>query len=181
MFLLYRVRPQYPAKLAAERSVKRVRGVRAVANDIQVALRSERTDPDIARDAVQALRVQTSVPNKVTVTVRNGFITLEGAVDWMFRKAAAGRAAMYLAGVKGVSNLVQVRPRASPGEIETVIDDARRRSAEVDAQHVRVVVDGSVVTLSGHLRSCHERQEAERAAWATPGVTRVENLIVVAP
>lgn len=171
----------YAAKLAAERSVKRVRGVRAVANDIQVALHSERTDPDIAKDAVHALRVYTSVPNRVTVTVRHGFITLDGTVEWMFQKMAAGSAVVNLEGVKGVSNLIQVKPSASAGRIKTDIDEALRRSAEIDAQHIRVSVDGPVVTLSGHVRSCHERQEAERAAWAAPGVTRVENLLVVSP
>lgn len=171
----------YAAKLAAERSVKRVRGVRAVANDVQVALRSERTDPDIAKDAVHALRVHTSVPNNVIVTVRHGFMTLEGTVEWMFQKAAAGSAVVHLDGVKGVSNLIQVKPSASAGRIKADIDDALRRSAEVDAQHVRVSVDGPIVTLSGQVRSWCEKQEAERAAWAAPGVTHVENLMVVAP
>jgi osmotically-inducible protein OsmY len=83
--------------------------------------------------------------------------------------------------VKGVSNLIQVKPIASAGQIKTDIDDALRRSAEVDAQHVRVSVDGPIVTLSGHVHSCHEKQEAERAAWGAPGVTRVENLVVVTP
>jgi osmotically-inducible protein OsmY len=171
----------YATKLAAERSVKGVRGVSAVANDIQVALRTERTDPDIARDAVDALRVHTSVPNRVTVTVRQGFMTLDGTVEWMFQKAAAGSAVANLEGVKSVANLIQVKPSASAGQIEADIDDALRRSAEVDAQRVCVSVNDSVVTLSGRVRSCHEKQEAERAAWAASGVTRVENLMVVAP
>jgi osmotically-inducible protein OsmY len=171
----------YAAKLAAEHSVKRVRGVRGVANDIHVALSSERTDPDVAKDAVLSLRVHTSVPNRVTVTVRDGLITLEGTVEWMFQKTAAESAVASLDGVKGVSNLIQVKPTASAGQIKTDIDDALRRSAEVDAQHVRVSVDGPIVTLSGHVHSCHEKQEAERAAWGAPGVTRVENLVVVAP
>jgi osmotically-inducible protein OsmY len=171
----------YAAKLAAERSVKRVRGVRAVANDIQVALRTERIDPDIAKDALHALRVHTSVPDRITVIVRHGFLTLEGTVEWMFQKAAAGRTVMYLDGVKGVTNLIQVKPSASAGQIKAEIDEALRRHAEVDAQHVGVSVEGPVVTLSGHVKSCHEKQEAERAAWAAPGVTRVENHLVVTP
>jgi osmotically-inducible protein OsmY len=171
----------YAAKLAAERSVKRVRGVRGVANDLQVALRGERTDPDIAKDAVHALRAHTSVPNSVTVTVRDGFTTLEGYVDWMFQKVAAGLAVSFLDGVKGVSNLIQVRPSVSAGQIKTDIDDALRRSAEVDAQQIHVRVDGSIVTLSGRVHSCHEKQESARAAWAAPGVTHVANLIVVMP
>jgi osmotically-inducible protein OsmY len=171
----------YATKLAAERSVKRVRGVRAVANDIQVVLHSERTDPEIAKDAVHALRVHTNVPNQITVTVRRGFLTLEGAVEWMFQKASAGSAVMYLDGVRGVSNLIQVKPAASADRVKTEIDEALRRSAEVDAQHIRVEADGTIVTLSGQVGSCHEKQEAERAAWAAPGVTHVENRIVVAP
>jgi osmotically-inducible protein OsmY len=109
----------YATKLAAEQSVKRVRGVRAVANDIQVVLRSERTDPEIAKDAVHALRVHTNVPNQITVIVRHGFLTLEGAVEWMFQKVAAGSAVAYLDGVKSVSNLIQVKPSASAGQIKT--------------------------------------------------------------
>jgi osmotically-inducible protein OsmY len=171
----------YATKLAAEQSVKRVRGVRAVANDIQVVLRNERADPDIAKDAVHALRVHTIVPNQITVIVRNGFITLEGAVEWMFQKVAAGSVVMYLDGVRGVSNLIQVKPAASADQVKTGIDEALRRSAEVDAQHIRVEADGTIVTLWGHVRSCYEKQEAERAAWAASGVTRVENRIVVAP
>lgn len=171
----------YATKLAAEQSVKQVRGVRAVANDIQVVLRSERTDPEIAKDAVHALRVHTNVPNQITVIVRHGFLTLEGTVEWMFQKVAAGSAVAYLDGVKSVSNLIQVKPSASAGQIQTDIDEALRRSAEVDAQHIRVEAVGTIVTLSGQVRSCYEKQEAERAAWAAPGATRVENLLVVAP
>jgi osmotically-inducible protein OsmY len=171
----------YAAKLAAERSVKGVRGVRAVANDIHVSLRSERTDPEIAKDAVYALGAHTGVPNRVAVTVRHGFMTLEGTVEWMFQKEAAGAAVMHLEGVKGVSNLIQVAPCASAGQITTAIEDALRRSADVEAHRLSVSVDGSIVTLSGHVRSWHEKQEAERAAWAAPGVTSVDNLIVVSP
>jgi osmotically-inducible protein OsmY len=169
----------YAAKLAAERSVKRVRGVRGVANDIQVTPLGERTDSDIARDAVHALRAHTEVPGTVTVTARYGFLTLEGTVEWMFQKSAAGLAVAYLDGVKGVSNLIAVKPNATAGQIKTEIDAALRRSADVDAQHVIVSVDGPVVTLSGFVSSCHEKQEAERAGWASPGVTRVENRIIV--
>ena len=171
----------YGAKMAAERSVKRVRGVRGVANDLQVVVRSERSDADVAHDAVHALRAHTTVPNQVTVTVRHGSLTLEGSVEWMFQKRAAGLAVAYLDGVKGVSNLIQVKPGVSAGRVKAEIDEALRRNAEVDAAHVHVSIDGSIVTLAGHVASCHEKQEAERAAWAAPGVSRVENLIVVAP
>ena len=112
----------YAEKLAAEQTVKRVRGVRAVADDIQVRLRDERTDPEIAKDAVQALRNHTSVPNQITVTVRHGFLTLEGTVEWMYQKAAAGSAVMYLKGVKGVSNLIHISPTVTTGQVKAKIE-----------------------------------------------------------
>ena len=172
----------YAEKLAAEQTVKRVRGVRAVANDIQAKVRDERTDPEIAKDAVQALRTHTSVPNQITVTVRDGFLTLEGTVEWMYQKGAAGSAVMYLKGVKGVSNLIRISPTVSTaGQVTTKIEEAHRRSAEVDARRIRVNVEKRTVTLSGDVHSWAERQEAERAAWGAPGVTHVENRIVVTP
>ena len=171
----------YAAKLAAERSVKRVGGVRGVANDLQVVLRGTRTDPEIALDAVHALRIRTRVPNTVTVTVREGFVTLEGVVDWTFQKVAAGLAAAFLDGVPGVSNLIEVRPNVSEGQIQAAIAEALRRVAEVDARHVRASVNGTIVTLSGHVRSVHGKQEAERAAWTAPGIARVNSLIVITP
>ena len=129
----------YAVKLAAECAVWRVQGVRAVANDIQVGLRRERTDPDIATDAMHALRVQTRVPNHITVTVRHGLITLEGTVEWMFQKVAAEYSVVHLDGVEGVSNLIQVKPSASASQIKTDIDDAlcRRRADRVQGGHAR--------------------------------------------
>ncbi len=169
----------YAAKLAAERSVKRVRGVRGVANEVQVVLHSEHTDTDIAKEAVHAIRADAKIPSSVTVTVRHGFVILEGAVQWMFQKAAAGTAVAHLEGVKGVSNQIAVKPSVSVGQVKADIDAALRRCADVDAQHVHVSVDGRVVTLSGYVSSCHEKEEAEQAASAAPGVARVENLLVV--
>jgi osmotically-inducible protein OsmY len=169
----------YVEKLAAERAVKQVRGVRAVANDIQVALRDERTDPDIANDAVHALRADSSVPSQITVTVRHGFVTLEGAVEWMYQKAAAGSAVMSLKGVKGVSNIIRIRPKLSAVDIRVDIEEALRRSAVIDARGIRIAVDGSTISLSGSVHSWAEKHEAERAAWAAPGVSDVDNDIVV--
>ena len=171
----------YAEKLAAELTVKRVRGVRAVADDVQVRLRDERTDPEIAKDAVHALEAHTSVPNQITVIVRHGFLTLEGTVEWMYQKAAAGSAVMYLKGVKGVSNLVRISPMATTGQVKTKIEEALKRSAEIDAQQVHVDAENGTVTLSGNVRSWAERHEAERAAWAAPGVAKVENHIAVTP
>ena len=169
----------YAARLAAERSVKRVRGVRGVANELQVVLHNARTDTDIAKDAVHALRAHAKVPTHVTVTARHGFLILEGTVEWMFQKSAAGLAVAFLAGVKGVTNLIDVKPDALAGQIKADIDAALRRHGEVDAQHLTATVDGRIVTLSGQVRSCHEKQEAEQAAWAARGVAGVENRIVV--
>lgn len=169
----------YAAKLAAEQSVKRVRGVRGVANEIQVAPLDERTDTEIAKDAISALRADSRLPLSVTVTAHRGVLTLEGEVRWMFQKAAAAAAIAQLAGVRGVSNQLAVTPSVSVDQVKSDIDAALHRCADVDAQHVDVSVDGPIVTLSGQVSSFHEKQEAERAAWASPGISRVENLIVV--
>ena len=171
----------YAEKLAAEQTVKRVRGVRAVANDIHVRRRDECTDPQIAKDAVHALRTHTSVPNRITVTVRDGFLTLDGTVEWMYQKSAAESAVKYLKGVRGVSNLIRISPALSAGEVKTKIEEALRRSAEVDARRVHVDAHDSTVTLSGEVQSWAEKQEAEQAAWAAPGVTHVENHLIVTP
>lgn len=171
----------YAAKLAAERSVKRVQGVRGIANEIQVAPRTQRTDTDLARGAVHALRAHVHVPIGVKVTARNGYLVLEGQVEWMYEKEAAADAVAHLDGVKGVSNQIGVKPRVAVADVRADIDAAIHRCADIDAQHVLVSVDGPIVTLSGEVSSWHERQEAERAAWSAPGVTGVKNLIVVAP
>ena len=171
----------YAEKLAAEQTVKRVRGVRGVADDIEVRLRDERTDPEIAKEAVHALETHTSVPNQITVTVRHGFLTLEGTVEWMYQKAAAGSAVMYLKGVKGVSNLIRISPMVTTGQIKTKIEEALNRSAEIDARKVHVDSENGTVTLSGSVRSWAEKQEAVRVAWAAPGVAKVDNHIVVTP
>jgi osmotically-inducible protein OsmY len=113
----------YAEKLSAEQSVTRVRGVRGVANDIDVNVRDERTDPEIAKDAVHALQSHTNVPNRVTVTVRSGLVTLDGTVDWMYQKAAAESAVKYLKGVRSVSNLIRISQAAPADEVKTRIED----------------------------------------------------------
>lgn len=152
----------YAEKVAADQTVKRVRGVRAVANDIEVKVRDERTDPEIAKDAVQALQSHTNVPDRVTVTVRSGLVTLEGTVEWMYQKTAAESAVKYLKGVRSVANLIRINQTAPSVEVKTRIEEALRRSAEIDAARIRVEADDSIVTLSGQVRSWAERRDGER-------------------
>lgn len=174
----------YSKKYHAEQAAKRVYGVKAVANDLEVKLPSgsERADPDIARAAVEALRSHITVPaDRIKVTVRDGWITLEGDVDWQFQKDSAESAVRYLAGVKGVFNLVTVKPKVSTTDVKTKIEDALRRAAEVDARRISVQTHNGTVELWGTVRSWAEREEAERAAWRAPGVTKVEDHLVVTP
>ncbi|MCW3097301.1 MAG: Transport-associated protein [Chthonomonadaceae bacterium] len=174
----------YVKKYNAERAAKRVYGVKAVANDLAVKLPSgaERTDPEIAIAAVQALESRFMVPSdKIKVTVRNGWITLEGTVKWQFQKQAAESAVRQLIGVKGITNMIEVRPPVSAADVKAKIEEALRRSAELDARRITVETEGSKITLRGTVRAWAEREAAERAAWSAPGVTSVDDLITVTP
>ncbi len=174
----------YTKRWAAEDATHRVRGVKAVANDIEIRLGvgGERTDPEIAAAAARALQWDALlVPEKIDVTVSKGWITLRGTVDWQYKKHEAERVVRNLSGVKGVSNLIDVRPKVQPAEIRKQVEQALVRSAQTDAGRISVEVDGNKVTLKGVVRAWVERQEAERAAWRAPGVMTVDNRITVAP
>lgn len=174
--------PSFWEKDAAEKAVKRVYGVRGIANDIQVKLFWRRTDPEIARDAVHELESHVSIPaDGIKVTVKDGWVTLEGTVDWEFQSSVAESAMKKLKGVSGVTNKIQVRPKASAAEVRSKIEEALRRSAELDARRITVAIEGSTVKLYGAVSSWAEREEAERAAWSAPGTTMVENHILVNP
>jgi osmotically-inducible protein OsmY len=172
----------YNEKAEAENAAKRVNGVKAVANDIEVRLPDvdQRPDPEIARDAAAAIRHQLPTAwEPVKITVVGGRITLEGEVEWRYQRELAEDSVRRLRGVTGVTNRIRIVPKILPDKIKQRIEEAITRSAEVDAAHVKVEAKGGEVILRGAVRSWAEREEAERAAWAVPGVAQVDNQIVV--
>jgi VCBS repeat-containing protein len=174
----------YLDKWQAERVASRVKGVKAIANDLSVKLpsSSERPDPDIARAALDALKWNIAVPaNRIQVKVDKGWVTLEGDVDWNFQRDAAARAVRSLTGVKGVTNLITIKARPTPQDVKQKIKGALERGAQFDADRITVEIDGNKAILKGTVRSYAERRDAERAARNAPGIIEVENKLTVDP
>jgi osmotically-inducible protein OsmY len=172
----------YAEKHAAEKSAQGVYGVQAVANDIEVKPAGSHTDPEIARDVVHAMKINVMVPDAgIRAVVDEGFVTLEGTAEWDFQRRSAEACARNVPGVRGVMNHIKVKPRVSAGLVSTKIEEALRRSAELDARRITVSTTDSKVHLFGSVRSAFERDEAERAAWAAPGVAEVIDHISIVP
>ena len=169
----------YAEKLAAERAAKRIRGVRAVANDIEVRLKLERTDSDIAADVVRVLELRDTIPETVQAAVHGGHVTLTGKVNWLFQKREAEKALQHIRGIHGVANHITVAPRAVERDVRHRIVEALHRNANLDARHIVVTISGDQAILTGSVGTWLQRESAERAAAAAPGITQVDNRIVV--
>jgi osmotically-inducible protein OsmY len=173
----------YAEKMAAERAVKSVKGVKAVAEEIKVRLPTEIDvgDESIASRCIDVIRWNSSIPeDRMQIKVQQGWVTLEGEVDWQYQKEAAQSAVRKLAGVAGINNMLVVRPKADPDDVKERIVAAVARNADLDASKIRVTVEGKTVKLEGHVDLWMQRKAVEDAAWAVPGVCHVENYILIA-
>lgn len=174
----------YAQRWAAERALEHVHGVRAIVNDLVVKVPDHhaRSDAEIAHAALNALRWDVQVPDpQITVKVADGWIMLEGELEWNYQRDAAGRAVRYLTGVKGVSNMLRLRKVASADDVKRRISEMLTRQAEIDSGQIAVQVSGHTVILRGAVRSLNEKRDAARAVWNIPGITKVENDIRVSP
>jgi osmotically-inducible protein OsmY len=173
----------YAQKVSAERAVKAIKGVRAVAEEIEVRLEkgAGTADDTIANRAVNIISWRSDTPEgDIKVVVQKGWVTLEGQVDWQYQKELAESAVRKLSGVVGVDNRITLRPQVNVVDIQQSIEEALKRNAEVDAKGIRIKVEGSVVKLEGKVHFWREREIAERAAWSVPGVTRVDDQLLIA-
>jgi osmotically-inducible protein OsmY len=178
MIALTGVVRSYAEKIAAERAAKRVKGVHAVVNDLDVRLVSahERTDNELAEAVIRALEWDVLVPREcIQATISDGWVRLEGTVDWNYQRTAAEEAIHRLAGIKGVTNRITVKAQVAVKDVRALIEAALRRSAEFDAKQIQVKVEESRVTLHGQVHSWAEREAAEAAAWSAPGVVEVDD------
>lgn len=172
----------YTSKMAAEKATKKVSGVKAVAEDIEVKYGDafKKTDKEIAKAVVEALEWNISVPhNKIMVKVDDGYVYLTGEVNWDFQRSAAKRAVENLLGVKYVANNITLKQNLEAKDIKNKIETAFKRAADVDSKNIRVEVDGHTVTLKGTVRSWAEKEEARKTAYDAPGVYNVKNEIIV--
>ncbi len=172
----------YPQKMAAEKATRRVAGVKALAEEIKVRFASDpkTADHEIAKRILDMFSWNVSIPDdKIAVKVEHGWVTLSGTVDWYYQSDEARKVAGKVNGVVGVSNLIELHKLPTSGDVKDRIVAAFKRNADLDAASVTVFTDGGKVTLGGKVRAWNERQIAERAAWAAPGVSRVEDNIVV--
>jgi osmotically-inducible protein OsmY len=171
-------------RAAAEEAARRVKGVRAIAQEVEVRVPHEkhRSDTDIAERALRILDWDVTVPHeRLAVEVAKGWVTLGGEVDWGYQRTAAEDAVRMLSGVRGLTNLITVRPATKAADVRHRIEEAFRRNAELEAGRVEVEATGGRVVLTGRVETWHERDLAEDAAWNAPGVTAVEDRIVIAP
>jgi osmotically-inducible protein OsmY len=175
--------PTYSEKLAAARAAERVYGVKAVANDIKVKLSGEpRDDSDIAQAIAHVLENNTRIPEgKVRARVQAGWVTLDGEVEWDYQRREVERMVRNVRGVVGITNIIVVKPRVSPGQIQAKIEEAFKREAEIDARHIWVQVSDHTARIYGHVHSLTEANAATTAAASAPGVANVESHLVVSP
>ena len=171
----------YLCNLAAERAAKRIRGVRAVANEIEVRPKIGRTDADIAQDVVRSLELRSTVPENVQAAVHLGYVTLTGEAMWEFQRRDAEKTVRHVRGVRNVVNRITIAPSSATRNVHDRIIEAMRRNADLDARHVQAHAAGDVVTLTGTVGTWLQREIAERAAGAAPGIRRVDNQITVDP
>lgn len=172
----------YSKKLAAENAAKRVKGVRAVAEDIEIRLGTDgrRNDTEIAEAALNALKWNTNVPDeRIKLKVENGWVNMEGDVDWQFQKSTAENAISNISGVRGIRNLITITPKVNISGVENRIKNALQRSAAIEANNIAVRAEGNKVIIKGKVRSWAERREVERAVWSTPGVAEVEDDLLI--